>query len=258
MAGGPMATALEALLAAPVAHRGLWGGPGRPENSLAAADAAARAGYGIEADLQLSADGRAVVFHDDRLGRLTPESGPVRLRTEAELASIPLRGGAETIPTLPALLALVAGRVPLLLEIKDQSGALEPGAGALEAAVAEALAGYRGPVAAMSFDPRSAEALPEALPRGLVSCGFAPREWPRLSPRRRARLRALADLGEAHSFVSHDRRDLPRAAALVGERPLLAWTIRSPEAERDARRYARQVTFEGYRPPLEAPPPRPI
>lgn len=247
--------ALAALLAAPIAHRGLWG-QGRPENSLAAAHAAARAGYGIEADLQMSADGRAMVFHDDRLGRLTPERGPLRERSAAELAAIPLKGGAEAIPTLDALLEVVAGRAPLLLEVKDQDGGLGPGIGALEAAVAEAVRGYDGHVAWMSFNPHSVAALPPSRPRGLVACAYAAEEWPDLPEGRRAALRDLEGL-EAADFVSHDRRDLARAAGLVGDRPLLAWTVRSAEEGTEARRYAHQITFEGYHPPLEATPPGP-
>ena len=246
-----MHPALAALLAAPIAHRGLWG-RGRPENSLAAARAAAEAGYAVEADLQLSADGRAMVFHDDRLGRLTPERGPLRERTADALARIPLKGAAETIPTLDALLDTVAGRVPLLLEVKDQDGALGPGIGALEAATAEAVARYDGPVAWMSFNPHSVAALPATRPRGLVACAYDRSEWPDLPEARRLSLRSLEGADPA-GFVSHDLRDLPRAAGLLGGRPLLAWTVRSPDDEARARRHARQITFEGYRPALEAP-----
>ena len=240
-----------ALLAAPIAHRGLWG-PGVPENSIAAARAAAAAGYGVEADLQLSADGRAMVFHDDRLDRLTPETGPLRERRAAELAAIPLRGGAEGIPTLAAFLAAVAGRAPLLLEIKDQDGALGPEVGALEAAVAADLARYDGPVAVMSFNPHSMAAVRDVapnLPRGLVTGAFAPADWPGVPAARLDRLRAIASLDEARaSFVSHDARDLAAPAVAALACPVLAWTIRSPAEERAARRVARQITFEGYRP----------
>jgi glycerophosphoryl diester phosphodiesterase len=247
--------ALAALLAVPIAHRGLWG-RGRPENSLAAAHAAVRAGYAVEADLQLSADGRAMVFHDERLGRLTPERGKLRKRSAAELGRIPLKGGSEPIPTLEALLEAVAGRVPLLLEVKDQDGAMGPSVGALEAATAEAVARYEGPVAWMSFNPYSVAELPESRPRGLVACSYARVEWPHLPQERRRWLRALGGVGPA-DFVSHDRRDLDRAAPLVGARPLLAWTVRSPKDEAKARRHARQITFEGFLPPLEAPAPGP-
>ena len=129
-----------AFLERPIAHRALHG-PGRPENSRAAIRAAVAAGYGIEIDVQPSADGVAMVFHDADLDRLTGTAGPIRGRTAADLARLPLHGGDEGIPTLAEVLALVAGRVPLLVEIKDQDGALGPGVGALEAATAAACAG---------------------------------------------------------------------------------------------------------------------
>ena len=123
------------LLRLPVAHRALHDvADGRPENSRAAVSAAIAAGYAIEIDLQLSADGRAIVFHDYSLARLAEAEGPLRSRSAAELAAIGLRGGAEGIPDFRTILDLVAGRVPLLVEIKDQDGAMGPSIGALEAA----------------------------------------------------------------------------------------------------------------------------
>src|SRR5215207_3583516 len=98
---------IEWLTARPVAHRGLHGN-GLMENSLSAAAAAIAANYAIEVDLQLSADGEVVVFHDDTLERLTVEKGPVGERTVAELTKIKLASSGDTIPTLADLLTLVA------------------------------------------------------------------------------------------------------------------------------------------------------
>ena len=109
----------------PLAHRALHDvARGRPENSRAAIRAAIAAGYGIEIDVQLSADGAAMVFHDYALDRLTHNSGAVRLRSADELKAVPLKGGGEGIPDLPEVLRLVAGQVPLLIELKDQDGAM--------------------------------------------------------------------------------------------------------------------------------------
>lgn len=145
------------FLNSPIAHRALHGMQEHcPENSRAAIRAAIAAGYGIEIDLQLSADGQAMVFHDDDLDRLTEASGPVRARSAAELAAIPLKNSAgEGIPTFAEVLEIVAGQVPLLVEIKDQDGAMGPEVGPLEAAAVAALEGYAGPVALMSFNPYS-------------------------------------------------------------------------------------------------------
>ncbi|RVT87325.1 phosphodiesterase [Rhodobacteraceae bacterium CCMM004] len=242
-----------AFLEVPLAHRALHG-PGRPENSRAAVRAAVAAGYGIEIDVQLSADGQAKVFHDYHLDRLTEATGPVRLHTAEALAAIPLRGGDEGIPRLSEVLGLVAGRVPLLIEIKDQDGAMGGDVGPLERAVATALGPYHGPVAVMSFNPEAvaemAVLLPE-VPRGLTTCAFRTGEWP-LSADTRARLAAIPDYDRVGaSFVSHDWRDLamPRVAELkAAGAAILCWTVRSSEAEAEARRIADTITFEDYLP----------
>ena len=243
-----------AFLAAPIAHRGLHErGRGIVENSRAAAEASIAAGYGIELDVQMTADGEAVVFHDDAMPRLTGEPGLVRDYTAAALGRILLTDTAETVPTLAEFLALVAGRAPLLVEIKDQDGSLGPDVGALEARVAALLEGYGGAAALMSFNPHSVAALASLAPerpRGLTTCAFDTADWS-LPDYRRAELAALTDAERTGAaFVSHDRKDLanPALARLKAEGlPILTWTVRSLEQEADARRVADNVTFEGYR-----------
>ncbi|MCX7645736.1 MAG: glycerophosphodiester phosphodiesterase family protein [Rhodobacteraceae bacterium] len=244
-----------AFLGPPLAHRGYHDrAAGRPENSRAAFAAAIAAGYGIECDVQLSADGRAMVFHDDELDRLTPERGPVRQRGAAELGRIPLRGSdGEGIPTLAEVLRLVAGRVALLVEIKDQDGAMGPAVGALEAAVAADLAGYGGPVAVMSFNPHSVAAFAGHAPdvaRGLTTSAWHAKDWEGIPDEVRRRLRGIPDYDRVGaSFISHEAKDLgrPRVAELKARgAAVLCWTIRSAEAEAAARRIAHNVTFEGY------------
>lgn len=241
------------FLRRPVAHRALHG-PGRPENSRAAVRAAVAAGYAIEIDLQLSSDGQAMVFHDYDLGRLTGERGAVGARSADELSRIPLAGGdGECIPTLGDILGIVEGRAPLLVEIKDQDGRMGPEVGALEEAAARALADYPGPVAVMSFNGHSVRRMGELaphLPRGLTTGAFDAELWPHFPETLRAHLRGMPELEASGAvFVSHEARDLdnPRIAALKARgMPVLCWTIRSEEAEQDARRVADNVTFEGY------------
>ena len=243
----------EIYLRRPFAHRGLHDvESGRPENSLVAAEAAISKEYGIELDVQLTSDGKAVVFHDYALDRLTKEAGAVRQRTARDLAAIPLTGGEEGIPSLSDFLNLVAGRVPLLLEIKDQDGALGNDVGPLERAVAAAIKDYQGDVAVMSFNPHSVAAMKELAPtqqRGLVTEAFPRAKWavPKATLKR---LREIPDYQRTGSvFISHKARDLdrPRVAELKrGGATILCWTVRSPEEERAARRVADNVTFEGY------------
>lgn len=242
------------FLGRPIAHRALHDrAAGRIENSLAAVCAAVDARYGIEIDLQLSRDGQAMVFHDDDLGRLTAEGGPVRARDAADLQAIRLIGGEGGIPTLAEVLTLVEGRVPLLIELKDQDGAMGPDVGPLEAATASALEGYAGPVAVMSFNPHSVAALARlcpGVPRGLTTCAFDDAGSAALPPATRAALAGIVAADEIDlQFLSHHHIDLanPRVQALKARGlPLLCWTVRSPAEEAAARRHADNVTFEGY------------
>ena len=152
------------------AHRGLHAA-GVPENSLPAFEAACRAGYGIELDVQMTADGALVVFHDDDLLRVCGEAGIVQALTLAQLKTRRLAGGEERIPTLDEVLALVDGRAPLLVEIKNSRRI-----GALTRAVAARLDAYAGPYVLESFTPLALHILrrerPQA-PRGQLVAAFS-------------------------------------------------------------------------------------
>jgi glycerophosphoryl diester phosphodiesterase len=249
-----------AFLTRPLAHRALHDrAAGRPENSRAAVRAAIAAGYGIEIDVQMSADGQAMVFHDEDLDRLTTRHGPVRNRTAADLGRITLRDAEDGIPTLPEVLALVAGRVPLLIEVKDQTLTMSETDGRLESATAAALHPYAGPVAVMSFNPHAVAwmaRLAPQLPRGLTTSAYDPEDWSPLPEATCSRLRGIPDYDRTGaSFVSHEAADLsrPRVAALKAQgAAILCWTTRSPAAEDQARRVAHNITFEGYAPRLQA------
>lgn len=250
----------DSFLRLPITHRALHDrAAGRIENSPSAVKAAVAAGYAIEVDLQLSADGVAMVFHDETLDRLTAETGPLNSRSAGELGRIPLKGSTDTIPTLAEVLRLIGGRVPLLIEIKDQSLVMGPTDGGLEAATAEALRGYRGDVALMSFNPASVAHLARLapdLPRGITTSAYDPEDWSPMPAPMCAHFRAIPDYDATlSSFISHEAPDLarPRVAELKAQgAKVLCWTIRSPEAEAEARRVADNVTFEGYAAALPA------
>lgn len=245
-----------AFLDRPIAHRGLHDrDAGVIENSRAAFAAAIAGGYGIELDLQLSADGEAMVFHDHELDRLTGETGFVRHRTAAELGAIPLKGAADGggAPTLAEVLALVAGRAPLLVEIKDQSARLTETDGRLERRAAELLSAYDGLAAVMSFNPHAVAHLRDAapaIPRGRVTCTFGQEDWAFVPPARRAALAAIDDLDElGASFISHQHDELSHPAVArvrASGRAVLCWTVRSAAEERAARDHSDNITFEGY------------
>lgn len=243
-----------AFLVNPIAHRALHDRTdGRPENSAGAVRAAIRAGYGIEIDIQLSSDGVPMVFHDYDLGRLTNESGPIAQRTALDLAEIPLKDSTETIPTLRQILDIVSGQVPLLVEVKDQDGALGPGVGALEEAAAALLRGYDGPLAVMSFNPHSMAAMESFapdVPRGLTTCAFHADDWPTVPAATRERLAMIPDYDRVGAtFISHEAGDLASLQVARLRRKgaaILCWTIRSAAAEAEARKVAQNITFEGY------------
>jgi glycerophosphoryl diester phosphodiesterase len=230
---------LQALGARPFAHRGLHG-DGRIENSRAAFAAAIAAGFGIELDVQLSGDGLAMVFHDYQLDRLTETRGDLARLSGTELAGVRLRGTDEPIPTLAEILALVAGRTTLLIEVKSPDRRVRALCGAVDAA----LASYLGPVGVMSFNPEVgrwfARRRPERL-RGLVVTENG-------NHGRLGRIKRNLSLWRGRpDFLAYDIRDLPSdVAALVrfGGTPVYTWTVRTEEDRARAAPHADQIIFE--------------
>jgi glycerophosphoryl diester phosphodiesterase len=234
----------------PIAHRGLWDRE-RPENSLAAFAAAAEAGYGIELDVQLSADGEVMVFHDDRLERMTDGHGRLCDYGLDRLKALRLAGTEERIPTLQETLATVAGRVLVVVEMKVLGGEEGP----LEARVASILDAYDGPAAVLSFNPVSIAAFAEFSPtrlRGLNSMAYTDAAFWMLSPKERQGLSTLAQAAEARPhFLGLGLDMLPsfEGAALRAQgMPVACWTVRSPEQWERVRLFCDTPMFEGWRP----------
>jgi glycerophosphoryl diester phosphodiesterase len=246
-------SALSWLTARPIAHRGLHdAAQGIIENTASAVAAAIAGGYGIEPDLQISADGEAMVYHDDALGHLTDGSGELRRMPAAALKQVAFRATADRMMTLGDLTDLVAGRVPLVIELKSRfDGDLR-----LAERAAKVLAGYRGPAAVMSFDPAPIAALRRIAPRlvrGIVARRrYEPPRWKLLSAAQRFELMFLLHAWKSRpAFLAYQVDDLatlpPRIARHVFGLPLLAWTVRTPQQRAMAARLADQVIFEGYR-----------
>jgi glycerophosphoryl diester phosphodiesterase len=232
------------LTARPVAHRGLHdSNMARWENTLSAFDAAARRGYSIECDAHLSSDGVPVVIHDDNLKRLTGDDGFVWQRTAAELGALRVGGTTDHVPTLAQVLALVDGRVPLVIEVKGTPGRDE----GLVARVGEQLANYKGKTAIMSFDHwliRDFAKHAPGIPGGLTAYG-----------RDNALLEAhFSMLAHGIAFTSYAAGDLPNPfVSFVRERlnmPVITWTVLDQPAVDLTFRYADQMTFEGFEPDL--------
>jgi glycerophosphoryl diester phosphodiesterase len=229
---------LRRLIAKPFAHRGLHGA-GRIENSRAAFEAAIAAGHGIELDVQASADGEAMVFHDYDLGRLAQSEGKLAERSAADLGRLPLKGSDETIPTLKEIIGLIGGKAALLIEVKSPGREI----GALSRSVAAALAPYVGPVAVMSFNPEVGRWFERHAPsvlRGLVVTE-AGRRWRGMLTRHLALWRSRAD------FLAYDIRDLPSrfaGAQRMKGLPVLTWTCRTIADRARAAEHADQIIYE--------------
>ena len=242
-----------AFLKTPIAHRALHdASKGIFENCRSAIIAAIEHGYAIEIDLQLSLDGHAMVFHDDTLDRLTDKHGDVPDYPAAELSRIKVGSGQDVIEPLEDILHLIDGRVPLLIELKDQSRQLSQTDGRLEQATIDALSLYHGPVAVMSFNPHmiaTMAKLSSDLPLGLTTGSFMDPSWG-IDAERIAHLSQIADFDpKRYSFVSHFALELAAPCIQILKEQgtaIFTWTIRSPEAEAIARQTVDNITFEGY------------
>ena len=242
------------LTARPVAHRGLHDAArGIIENMPGAAKAAVAGNFSIECDIQLTADGEAMVHHDDALGRLTEGSGALLGMTAAELKAIKFMDTAERMMSLGDLCAVVDGRVPLVIEVKSHFD----GDRILVARMAEVLRSYRGPAVGMSFDPDQVMALRELipeLPRGIIAeTTYDEADWPETTAaQRRGMLHLRHGLRTRPHFVAYWIDELPALAPWVARNlfgcPLLTWTVRTTEQRAKAARQADQMIFEGFRP----------
>jgi glycerophosphoryl diester phosphodiesterase len=242
------------LTAWPVAHRGLHDAArGIIENMPAAAQAAIAGNFSIECDIQLTADGEAMVHHDDALGRLTDGNGALLAMTAAELKSVKFKDTPERMMSLGDLCALVNGRVPLVIEVKSHFD----GDRKLVRRMAEVLASYSGPAVGMSFDPDQVlglrETMPE-LPRGIVAQrNYDDGYWMKLTPEQRQVMLHLRHAFRTRPhFVAYWVNQLPAPAPWIARNifglPLLTWTVRTPEQRARAAQYADQMIFEGFVP----------
>jgi glycerophosphoryl diester phosphodiesterase len=240
--------ALDLLFAPPVAHRGLWSPDGPPENSLAAFQAACAAGYGIELDVQLSADGEAMVFHDEDLERMTGVKGRLSDRTAADLGELRLAGADERIPTLRETLNLVGRRALVHVELKTPYGHVGP----LEQRVHEIIIDHTGPVCVIGFNPYShawfAERFPGVL-RGLDSYSY--KRAPHMAEAQRRSFANLEHVAIARPhFLALGLDMLPSPLAAEHRArglPIVAWTVKSPEQWADVREACDNLIFEGFR-----------
>lgn len=240
----------------PIAHRGLHDiSRGIVENSGPAFEAAIEGHYGIECDIRPIKNGIPIVFHDETLERLVDANGLVADLGQSNLANLRYRNSDTPILTLKALLDLVCGRVPLLIEIKSE---WQPPDTQFIANIVSLVTNYSGAVALMSFDPAVMVAVKTAAPqilRGIVSGSYeGPGWWPGTIDK--ARGQALRDLLEsgpvAPDFYAYQVDALPTPVTEYVRRslrlPIFTWTVRTPDQRRIAETWADAMIFEGFRP----------
>jgi glycerophosphoryl diester phosphodiesterase len=242
------------LTARPVAHRGLHDrARGIIENMPGAALAAIDDNFAIECDIQLTADGEAMVHHDDGLGRLTDGSGALLGMSSNALKEVRFKDTSERMMSLADLCILVRGRVPIIVEVKSHFD----GDRRLVKRMAEVLASYSGPVAGMSFDPDQVMALRDLIPerpRGIVAqTDYTETDWPEATAGQREGMRYLRHAFRTRpQFVAYWVNNLPAPAPWIARRvfglPLLTWTVRNEQQRACAGQHADQMIFEGFRP----------
>lgn len=232
------------LMQTPYAHRGLWG-KDAPENSLAAFRRAVEKGVGIELDVQLSSDGEVMVFHDENLFRMTGVDASLYEKDESFLKKTALKGSDEKIPSFKEVLALVDGKVPLLVEIKSDHAwktVCEKTAALLD--------GYKGEYVIESFHPLAVAWFRKnrkAVVRGQLSA----RLWKEKKRRTLAYFivqNLILNFYARPDFIAYDVKDKGALAFRLVKlfRPYtLAWTVKNAKDLKDARSFDGVIFEEG-------------
>ena len=233
-----------------IAHRGLHDNPSIPENSLAAFARAVEAGFGIELDVQLTADDQLVVFHDETLQRVCGDPRKLHEVTYGELSDLRLLGTEERIPLFRDVLDLIGGRVPLLVEIKSEGRYLETSR-RTDAMLRE----YRGVYIVESFHPMVLNWFrknsPETI-RGQLSTDYTKERVRRPGYQRFLLTNLMLDFLSAPDFIAYDRqyrRQFSFRLCKALYKPVcFAWTVRSREQLEEGRDTFQAFIFEGFDP----------
>lgn len=231
-----------------IAHKGLFDHQ-TPENSLTAFQNAVDKNYIIECDVRIIADGTVVVFHDEQLSRMTGRDGYVKNLTKENLTDYKLLDTNECIPTLEQVLALVDGKVGILIDLKDTQIRV----GQLEKAVCKLIRHYKGEVAIQSFNPLSLEWFAKYSPnvlRGQISSFFKGPDYKGVSSFRKYMLKRLKlNKRSKPNFISYDINDLPnRFVKKYKDLPIIGWTVTSQEQYRKSFNDVANIIFEGFTP----------
>lgn len=232
------------------AHRGLHDNRTEaPENSMAAFKKAVESGYGIELDVQLTKDEIPVIFHDETLKRICNQEGNVRDYTYEELQQFTLCDSTERIPLFQDFLNMVAGRVPLIVEIK-----IHENADKVCTKVDEILKKYEGPYCMESFHPLAVRWYKKHRPqviRGQLSANFRDENKKEIFSHFLVHHLLLNFLARP-DFIAYNHKHkkvLSRQICQHFYKALsVAWTIRSQQELDDARDGFSLFIFESFIP----------
>lgn len=234
------------VLDKPIAHRGLHVADDIPENSLPAFENSVKHGFAIELDVRIIDDQTIIVFHDEKLSRMTNRDGYVSNLKAADLNEIRLLKTDCTIPTFERVLETVNGKVPLLIEIKKAEQSF-----ALEDELIEMLKSYNGDYAVQSFDPFSMQYFyknAKQIMRGQLASYFHHNDYD-VSRREKKRLKKLKYNDISHpEFISYKVTNLPNKYVTATGLPVIAWTVRSELEAQKALKFCDNYIFEGFIP----------
>lgn len=230
-----------------IAHRGLFDNKTIPENSLPAFQKAVDNGFGIEFDVQMTADGQLVVFHDDDMERMTGLKGDIRKTDFATVSQLTLLDTDIKIPTFDQFLNLVDGKVPLVIEIKTHDNI-----GGVEQKVLDRLRQYKGKFCIESFNPFIVRWFKVHAPdiiRGQLAESFEDTPLPRFHKWLLKNLKFCKWNGS--QFIAYDVRIVDKVKAVKKWRkkvPVIVWTVKSQEQHDQYRKYYDNMIFDSFVP----------
>lgn len=219
-----------------------------PENSISAIKKAISKGYALELDLRMLTDGTIVVFHDERLGRMTKADGFLSNSTYDDIKDLTLLKSNEHIPTLSEVLNVINGEVPVIFDIRniDMIG--------IEKNVWKILKPYKGEYAIQSVNPYTLEWFKcnaPAVRRGQLASFFNGDKGKDLSWSNRFKLKRLmlcAKISEPN-FISYDAENLPnRFVKKYSHLPILAWKVSDGETIDRVRNCSNNIVYDGIDP----------
>ena len=233
------------LVNTPIAFRGLFD-KNHPENSLSAFEEAIKLGYPIAIEVRMISDETIVVFGDECLSRMTGNDGYLKFLKKSDLDILRLSNTKEKIPTFEEVLNFVDGRVPLLIDIVNDSKV-----GVLEKTVIETLKDYKGRFAVQSVNPYVLEYFYTYAPdiaRGQKSGYFKGEKISFLKKSALKRMKFNQTISHP-DFITYEAKHLPnRFVKKYKSLPLIAYTVESQSDYLKVVKYCDNVIFENFEP----------